>query len=75
MAKNKSAVNLAKLRAKKLSPEERSAIASSGAKARNASLTPAERSRMASKAGTAGAAARWGKKATAKKAPDTKEGK
>ena len=60
--KMKAAVDMAKRRAKKLSPERRSEIASEGAAARHDSLTAEERKEIASKAGKASAEKRWGKK-------------
>lgn len=56
--KNEFAVGLARLRAKKLTQEERSAIAAMGAAAVNAQRTPEERSEAARRA----VAARWAKK-------------
>ena len=52
--KNPLAVGLAKLRMKKMSSEERSAVGRAGAAARNRNLTPEERSAIARRAGKAG---------------------
>jgi hypothetical protein len=52
--KNPAAVALANLRAKKLSPEDRSEIARQGGAASKAKLTPEQRSEIARKAGLAG---------------------
>ncbi len=65
--KNQAAVELAKRRAEKLSPERRREIAVKAAEARGSKLSPGRRSEIARKAGKAGAAARWGKKAPSKK--------
>jgi hypothetical protein len=52
--KNPVAVQLAKLRMKRMTAEERSAVAAAGAKARNLKLTPEQRTEIARKAGKAG---------------------
>jgi hypothetical protein len=52
--KNPAAVAMAKLRLKKLTPEQRSEIARKAGLASRASLTPEERSANARKAGLAG---------------------
>ena len=63
--KNPHAVELAKRRAKKLSPERRSEIAGQGAAARNQKLTPEQRQEIARRAGLAGGR---GRRAPLKKA-------
>ena len=57
--KNASAVELARLRAKKLTPQRRLEISEMGNLARTEKLSPKRRQEIARKA----AAARWGKKA------------
>jgi len=52
--KNQAAVELAKLRAKSLTKQERVEIASRAGKARLTKLTPEQRSEIARKAGKAG---------------------
>jgi hypothetical protein len=52
--KNPAAVAMAKLRAKSLTKQERSDIASKAGKARLTKLTPEQRSEIARKAGKAG---------------------
>jgi hypothetical protein len=52
--KNPAAVALAQLRMKRLSAEERSAIARQGGQASKQKLTPEQRSEIARKAGLAG---------------------
>lgn len=56
--KNAAAVELAKLRAKKLSPERRSEIASNAGKARLSTLSAEQRSAVARLGGKAGGKAR-----------------
>jgi len=63
MAKKNPAAEMALMRAKKLSPERRSEIASQGGKAGSAGLTDAQRRARAKNA----AAARWGPKKPAVK--------
>ena len=52
--KNPAAVELAKLRMKKMTAEERSEVALLGGEARARKLTPEQRSEIARKAGKAG---------------------
>ena len=52
--KNPAAVKLAKLRLKRMTAKERSAVASLGAHAVNSSMTPEQRRERARKAGLAG---------------------
>ncbi len=68
--KNQAAVELAKLRAKKLSPERKREIGIKAGQARASKLSPERRAEIARKAGKAGAAARWGKKAAKKGQPE-----
>ncbi len=60
--KNQAAVELAKMRAKKLSPERKREIGIKAGQARASKLSPERRSEIARKAGKAGAVARWGKR-------------
>jgi len=52
--KNQAAVELAKLRMKRMTADQRSEVAALGAEARAKKLTPEQRSEIARKAGKAG---------------------